>query len=153
MQLKNATSADIPALAALWHEGWHVGHSGVVPAVLVERRTLAEFTGRLAEHLDRVQVAWVDDQMAGFFMLKGDELEQFYVAGDMRGQGLAAKLMARAEAALGTGPKWLACSVGNDRAARFYEKSGWLRLATQAYGVETHKGPLVLDIWRYVKTL
>jgi GNAT superfamily N-acetyltransferase len=153
MQLHDARAEDIAALAALWHEGWHVGHADVVPAALVERRTLAEFTGRLEEHRARVRVAWQGDVMAGFFMLKGDELEQFYVAGAMRGQGVAADLMAKAEAALGKGPKWLACSVGNERAARFYEKCGWLRLSTQAYGVETHKGPLVLDIWRYVKTL
>lgn len=153
MQLKPAEMYDIKALAALWYEGWHEGHAQVVPAALVACRTLEEFEGRLTSHQARIQVAWQKDVIAGFFMLKDDELEQFYVAGAQRGQGVAAKLMALAEAALGTGPKWLACSVGNERAARFYEKNGWLRLATQAYTVETQNGPLVLDIWRYVKTL
>lgn len=153
MQITQAKTADIPALAALWHEGWHLGHGDVVPAALVKRRTLAEFSDRIGDHLARVQIAWIGADIAGFFMLKGDELEQFYVAPSLHGRGVATQLMTQAEAALGTGPKWLACSVGNDRAARFYEKSGWLRLARQAYAVETHKGPLVLDIWRYVKTL
>jgi RimJ/RimL family protein N-acetyltransferase len=47
---------------------------------------------------------------------------------------------------------WLACAVGNERAARFYEKCGWRRAATvpdEPYD----SGGIVFEVWRYEKTL
>jgi hypothetical protein len=32
---------------------------------------------------------------------------------------------------------WLACAIGNDRAARFSEKSGWRRAVIVAYDADT----------------
>jgi hypothetical protein len=46
---------------------------------------------------------------------------------------------------------WLACAIGNDRAARFYEKSGWRRVIT--YQAETSAGTFPLEVWRYEKNL
>ena len=63
----------------------------------------------------------------GFTMLKGDEVYQLYVSREARGRGVAAALMADAEqrlAARGVSDAWLACAIGNERAARFYEKQG-----------------------------
>ena len=54
---------------------------------------------------------------------------------------------------MGPGEKFLVCTVGNKRAARFYERVGWRRTATESYTVEATLGARVLDVWRYEKTL
>jgi ribosomal protein S18 acetylase RimI-like enzyme len=153
MDVKTAVSADVPAIAALWREGWMQGHGAAAPKSLTEQRTADEFLTRTKAHLQQTQVAWIDGQMAGFFMIEADELYQFYVAPNFQGSGVARALMAEAEAALGDGLKWLSCLVGNKRAARFYEKSGWVLAATVPYEVETEEGPQVINAWRFEKHL
>jgi GNAT superfamily N-acetyltransferase len=101
-------------------------------------------------------VAARDGTILGFHILKADEVYQFYVAPDARGTGLAARLMRDAEnrlRATGVTRAWLACTVGNTRAARFYEKSGWTCIGTEAMHFETSTGPFTLDAWRYEKSL
>jgi GNAT superfamily N-acetyltransferase len=89
-------------------------------------------------------------------MLKGDELNQLYVSAEARGAGVAAALIADAEsrqAASGVETAWLACAIGNDRAGRFYEKSGWRRAGTFVSRLDTINGPFDLEVWRYEKHL
>jgi GNAT superfamily N-acetyltransferase len=93
---------------------------------------------------------------AGFYFLKGAELYQFYVSSDARGSGIAAVLMADAEARLrerDVHTTWLACAIGNHRAARFYEKCGWSRTGTVTDQVEVPGGTFALEVWRYEKSL
>ena len=61
--------------------------------------------------------------------------------------------MDAAEAALPRGTVWLDCSVGNDRAARFYEKCGWHRARVETVQVEVADGTKPVEVWRYEKTL
>lgn len=153
MQFRAATTEDCEALAQMWHQGWHQGHAAHVPAKLVATRKRAEFDARVRAHLAETTVAEIDGQLAGFYMIKGDELYQFYVGADFHGSGAAGTLMAQAEQALAGQKAWLACAVGNMRAARFYEKCGWRQLGTFIYEVETAKGPMEVDEWRYQKDL
>jgi ribosomal protein S18 acetylase RimI-like enzyme len=65
-------------------------------------------------------------------------------------------LISDAEARLaehGVQTAWLACAVGNDRAARFYEKSAWRLTGTFLSSVETSSGLFSLEAWRYEKRL
>jgi hypothetical protein len=48
---------------------------------------------------------------------------------------------------------WLGCAIGNERAARFYEKCGWHRARTMVSDLETTSGILRLEVWRYEKRL
>ena len=92
----------------------------------------------------------------GFYVLKGDELYQFYVSSSARGSGIAAVLMADAETRLremGVHTAWLACAIGNDRAARFYEKCGWIRTGAVNDDLEVPGGTFALEVWRYEKSL
>jgi GNAT superfamily N-acetyltransferase len=92
----------------------------------------------------------------GFFIWRGDELDQFYIAASARGSGIAHLLMADAEAflaAAGVKVAWLACAVGNHRAARFYEKCGWRRAAIISHEAQTSSSPFRLEAWRYEKPL
>ena len=103
-----------------------------------------------------VRVAGVVGAPVGFYFLKGAELYQFYVSSNARGSGVAAILMADAEARLcerGVHIGWLACAIGNDRAARFYEKCGWSRTGTVTDDVEVPSGTFSLEVWRYERSL
>ena len=127
--IRPATSADMAAVADLWHEGWHDGHAGHVPDGLTALRTLEAFHERTPRRVADTTVA-VDGTggLLGFVMVVGDEVEQVFVARSARGTGVAAALLAEAErqvAASGHGEAWLAVVAGNERARRFYERCGW----------------------------
>ena len=143
-------------MAKIWFDGWQDAHARIVPPELVRLRTLQSFEERLRAASTGVRVAEVADAPVGFHLLKGAELYQFYVAANARGSGVAAALMADAEAYLGKSAvhtAWLACAIGNHRAARFYEKCGWLRTGTVIDDVEVPGGHYALEVWRYEKSL
>jgi GNAT superfamily N-acetyltransferase len=78
------------------------------------------------------------------------------VSPEAHGTGVAAALIADAEmrlAARGVETTWLTCAIGNHRAARFYEKSGWRRAGTVTDLSETSQGPYPVQVWRYEKRL
>jgi GNAT superfamily N-acetyltransferase len=157
VQIRAADPADLDALARLWYDGWRDVHVALVPAALTALRTLDSFRDRMRARLADVSVVTdPSGTLLGFFMLKNAELYQFYVAAPARGTGLAATLMAAAEARLRERritEAHLGCAIGNDRAARFYEKSGWRRTGVVAEMVETSAGPFELEVWRYEKAL
>jgi len=156
MDIRSADDRDVDSLARLWFDGWRDAHEAIVPAELTARRTLESFTERLRAGLAHVRVAGPPGAPLGFAMLKGDELYQLYVSAAARGTGVAASLIADAEATLaaaGFETVWLACAIGNERAARFYEKSGWRRVRTERIDTETTNGPFPLDVWRYEKSM
>ena len=152
--VRAADVGEIDHLARLWHEGWQDAHAALAPPGLVRARTLESFRERLAAALADTFVIGPPGAPSGFYMLKGDELYQFYVARAARGSGVAAALIADAEARLagrGVATAWLACGIGNDRAARFYEKCGWVRARTQVNRLETPDGVFEIEVWRYEK--
>jgi GNAT superfamily N-acetyltransferase len=117
---------------------------------------LQSFKERLRAASTGVRVVAVTATPVGFYLLKRDEVYQFYVSSIARGSGVAASLMADAEAHLresGIRTASLACAVGNDRAARFYEKCGWLRTRTASDDVEVPGGTFALEVWRYERLL
>ena len=154
--IRGAHSDEIGQLAKIWFDGWQDAHARIVPAELTRLRTLHGFEERLLAAFTGVRVAGILGAPVGFYFLKGAELYQFYVSSVARGSGVAAALMADAEARLGMSgvhSAWLACAIGNDRAARFYEKSGWLRTGTVTDDVEVPGGTFALEVWRYQKSL
>lgn len=156
ISFRTMAQEDIAPTAALWRAGWLEAHAAIVPPRLTALRTLESFHARLEEHMERARLALAGSEIAGFAIVKGDELYQFYIAPGARGTGVSGQLMADAEAILraeGHSRAWLACSVGNIRAAQFYENTGWTRVATEAHPVDTSAGPFTLDVWRYEKDL
>ena len=156
MIARPADASETGALARLWYDGWQDAHAAILPPALARARTRESFAERMAAALADVRVIGPQGAPLGFAMLKGDELYQFYVASEARGAGVAAALMADAEAQLsarGIETAWLACAIGNARAARFYEKSGWHLARTVVSRLDTADGPFDLEIWRYEKHL
>lgn len=154
--MRDATQAEIDHLARLWFDGWQDAHAEILPEKLKELRTLGSFRERMRAALGNVRVAGPVGAPTGFCMLKDDELYQLYVSAQARGLGVAAVLVADAEARLaaaGARTAWLACAIGNERAARFYEKCGWSRTGVMVYRLETAEGIFPLEVWRYEKSL
>ena len=156
MDVRAPEEAEIDHLAKLWFDGWHESHARIVPAELTRLRTLENFRQRLHAALPDIRVAGPSGAPLGFSVVKGGELYQLFVAAEARGSGIAAALIADAEARLlerGVGTAWLACAIGNERAARFYEKCGWHRVGTMMNDVETSNGSFQLEVWRFEKSL
>jgi len=156
MVIRPAHDEDLDRLATIWFDGWRDGHLAIVPAALARLRTFVSFRERLSAALAETRVAIAGDQVVGFVIFKGDEIYQFFVAAEARGTGIAASLLGHAERELvsrGYATAWLACAIGNDRAARFYSKHGWNRAATMIYQAETSEGLFPIENWRYEKVL
>ena len=156
MKVRSADERDLDQLAQVWFDGWHESHAQIVPSELTRLRTVESFRDRLRAALPDVRVVDASGAPAGFSVLKGDELYQLFVSAQARGSGVAAALIADAELRLranGVEKAWLACAIGNERAARFYQKCGWHRVGTMLNQVETSAGTFPLDVWRYEKRL
>jgi GNAT superfamily N-acetyltransferase len=156
MRIRDAQAGEVDGLARLWHGAWHDAHALIVPPDLTRIRTLEDFTTRLRAALERTRVACTAERLDGFCIVKGDELDHLFVAPHSRGSGAGAVLLADAEARLATAGvdlAWLGCAIGNDRAARFYEKHGWRRAGVFVHHPETPDGKLTMEAWRYEKRL
>lgn len=154
--VRPADASEIAHLAKVWYDGWQDAHAKILPAELARLRTEESFRDRLRAMLPNIRVIGPPGAPEGFCIVKGDELYQLFVTASSRGSGVAAALIADAEARIaanGAGVGWLACAIGNDRAARFYEKHGWRRAGTMINHAETPHGTFPLETWRYEKSL
>lgn len=156
MQVRTAQPQELDALAKIWYDGWRDAHAAIVPEELARVRTLPSFRERLAERIDDVRVVDEAGEPLGFSMTKDDELYQLYVSAAARGKGVAKTLIEEVEDRLGSegyAVIWLACAIGNDRAARFYEKSGWHLARNFVSELLLPDGTFSLEVWRYEKVL
>ncbi len=156
MTVRPAQTPDLAPLARLWWQGWRDAHLPIVPKPLAARRTLDSFIDRMAVALPRIRTLGPVGEPLGFHLIKDDELHQLYVDEEARGAGIATMLMVDAEDRFleaGVTTPWLACAIGNARAARFYEKAGWTMARTQIVPTEIPAGWYPLKIWRYEKRL
>ena len=154
MAVRAAEAHEVDHLARLWHQGWNDAHAAFAPAGLVRARTLESFRDRIAAALPDTRVVGPPGAPLGLCVIKDDELYQLFVARAARGTGVAAVLIADGEARLaerGVTTAWLSCGIGNDRAARFYEKRGWVRARIMVNRLETQDGVFEVDVWRYEK--
>jgi len=156
MVVRSAQPFEVDALAALWHDAWHEAHASLVPAQLTALRTLQSFRDRLQAGLASVRVIGPSGCPGGFCIVREAELYQLFVSATSRGSGVAAALLADAEqrfSSHGISTAWLACAIGNDRAAAFYEKHGWRRVGTMVNPADTSEGAFLIRVWRYEKRL
>ncbi|MEQ8826760.1 MAG: GNAT family N-acetyltransferase [Parvibaculum sp.] len=156
--IRDARPDETGLLGLLWHDAWHESHASCVPAELTRLRSLESFQSRIARMLADTRVACAGVDPVGLRTLKDDELHQFGVRADARGSGAAAALLADGETGLrraGVRTAWLACAVGNERAAAFYRKHGWHVARTEIEQVETGAGEshFPLRVWRFEKRL
>jgi ribosomal protein S18 acetylase RimI-like enzyme len=151
-RLRAAQADDLDAVAAIWFAGWRDGHAGHTPEELLRVRTEASFRERAAARLGDTTLAEVDGTSAGFVVVRGDEVEQLYVAAEHRGTGLAGRLLSTAAGVVAEGGHrraWLAVASGNARARRFYERAGWTDEGAFDYAAEGPDGSIAVPCHRY----
>ena len=156
MNPRSATEADLEPLARIWYDGWRDAHADILPEELARQRTLESLRDRLPAMLTSIRTIGAHGAPLGFHFVRDRELNQLYVSREARGAGVAAALIADAEARLrdsGVDVAWLACAIGNHRAARFYEKSGWQRVGIVIEQVPIPDSTLPIEVWRYEKPL
>jgi ribosomal protein S18 acetylase RimI-like enzyme len=156
MHVREPDLTEVDPLAQVWYDAWRDAHAALLPAQLVRLRTRASFRERLKRDLSPVRVVGPPGAPIGLCTIKDSELYQLFVAASARGTGAAAALLADGErrlAAHGVTTAWLSCAMGNERAARFYQKCGWRRVGTMWADLETSEGPFPLESWRYEKRL
>lgn len=156
MDVRPADTTEIGHVGKLWFDAWQDAHAAILPAELVRLRTLESFRERIRAALATVRVIGPRGAPMGFCMIKEDELYQLFVSAQARGAGVATALIGDAEAQLqesGVKTAWLACAIGNERAAKFYEKHGWHRVGNMINRLDTPEGEFLLEAWRYEKAL
>ncbi|MBI1261480.1 MAG: GNAT family N-acetyltransferase [Rhizobiales bacterium] len=153
--IRRASAGDIPALARVWHEGWHQGHAHLTPEIAA-LRPFSFFKERMEGGDQNCVVAIVKDEIVGFARWEGDGIAQVFVLPAWHGLGVAPLVLAAVEAelkALGHTHIWLQCQMGNSRARAFYEKHGWCVAAELDVTNGTIKGRAPARVWRMEKEL
>jgi ribosomal protein S18 acetylase RimI-like enzyme len=151
--LRPARAEDARTVADIWHGAWRDAHVGHVPPALLDHRRLADFQERVPPRLPETTVAATSAGVVGFVVVREDEVEQIFVAGAARGQGVADALLEHAERVIAARfpVAWLAVVEGNARARRFYERNGWRDTRGFDYAAETRDGTLPVPCRRYEK--
>ena len=147
--LRAAAPADALAVARVHVRAWQVGYRGLLPdgyldGLRAEDRAARYTLGR--SDGPQTTVAVVDDAIAGFVAIHGDELAALHVDPDRWGGGVGRALIARARAdlvAAGVSEAHLWLLDGNARAQRFYERDGWTTDGTRrtdtVWGIEVRE--------------
>lgn len=151
-----AVAADMAPLVLLWHDAWHDAHRAITPPALVALRTPALFAERLKDIYDRLRVAGPEGAPLGLCIIKGDHLDQLFVAGHARGTGVATALLRDGEhrlRAAGVTAAQLDCAALNHRAAHFYAREGWTRLGAATVPAPDVDPPLRIDVILFGKRL
>ncbi|WP_029137211.1 GNAT family N-acetyltransferase [Nakamurella lactea] len=154
--VRAALAGDAGDVARIWCQGWHDAHDGFVSPELVAARADHTFLTRANERWPDTLVGVGGNTIAGFVMVNANEVEQLYVAGDRRGTGVAAALLAAAEDLLssrGFRQAWLAVIPENVRARRFYDRCGWRDEGTFVYDAEFDGEQIGVPCRRYAKML
>ena len=127
-----------------------------MPSKLVALRTIESFEARLSDDSAYPRVCIQGDEVLGLCVTRENELYQMYVSAEARGRGVAQALMMDAESSIletGQLSAWLACAIGNDQAAKFYNKSGWHNTVERTVELETSQGAFPLKVWHFEKSL
>jgi GNAT superfamily N-acetyltransferase len=154
--LRRATAGDLDEVVRIWEEGWADAHTGHVPDGLLPFRQHAHFAALAAERVPTTWVGVVDGVVAGFVVVKHDEIEQIYVDRRQRGTGIATLLLQAGEREIhmaGHPRAWLAVVAGNARARAFYARLGWRDGGPMTYQAQTTAGTFAVPTHRYERDL
>ncbi|MBL4863696.1 MAG: GNAT family N-acetyltransferase [Rhodobiaceae bacterium] len=153
--IRQATEADIPALARVWNDSWHAGHAALDPEA-AKHRDLPYFQARIGSNLACMIVAEEGGRVVGFSGWEGDGVGQLFVLPSHFGKQVGLRLLATVEALLkaeGHTTIWLHCREGNERARTFYEKHDWRIIRTFDDQIGTHIGFMPTRAWHMEKEL
>jgi ribosomal protein S18 acetylase RimI-like enzyme len=153
--LRPARAADIEAIATLWYRAWLDAHEPLVPAAALELRHFASFRVRVPERVAGTTVATAESLVVGFVTVRGDHVEQLYLAAPMRGSGVARALLTYAETVIAArfDRAWLTVASGNTRARHFYARQGWRDVGGVDFPLPAGDSVVIVPARRYEKWL
>lgn len=146
VRIRDATSADVPAISEINVQGWQVAFRGLFPDDWLDAADPRDRDVVFAERVGKgppyhAAVAVDDERVVGFVMLGPPESEDLdptrvhelgglYIEPDRIGTGIGRLLMEHALDYLRTGG-WKSAILWTlrdiDRTSRFYEAAGWYR--------------------------
>ena len=138
MRLRDATQADVEAIALLHWRGWEDAYRGVLTDALLDGATLAmceaQWPGWFATKSAGLIVAQDAGELVGFVCAvaareiaalgAASEIQLLYVRADRQGAGLGAALLRAGAAALWPGTMGLWVVRDHARARGFYQRMG-----------------------------
>ena len=136
MILRPARPADFPALATIAEAAYRLGFADLLPPPVLARFDFSHFALRFALETVLPTLAETDGAVVGFHLTEARHIKMLFIAPERRKQGIAAALLADAEA---RGAATLESFRDNAPARRFYERHGWrcVREYTRAFdGIE-----------------
>ena len=154
--LRSIVEAEQDAIAEIYCQAWHESHAPFIPRAVVEHRGLSFFQKRVAGYGTRPVGAAKDDRILGFVLWSDARLEQLWIRGEVRGQGIGGRLLLHAEAemaAAGATLLELDCMTRNSGARRFYERHGWRIVSAHSKALGTATGEIGVPVWRMEKAL
>jgi len=143
IEIRPAQPEDRAAIVEILHHGWHDGHAHLVTPDILKYRTPECIDEIYGATTDTFYVAEDDARMLGFVATKCAELTKLFIARDARGSGVAEKLLAFGEQKIagdGFAVAELLCLVGNERAEKFYARTGWVEDHRRHYDLWMPKG-------------
>jgi GNAT superfamily N-acetyltransferase len=145
LRLRRGRREDLPALARLYRETVRAS----LP-FLAERRTAEEDLRHLSDDLFPKAQFWlledVSGEPAGYIAFQPDFIDHLFLRPEHQGQGLGARLLARAKAEAAELSLWT--FQRNLAARRFYERHGFVA-ALETDGADNEEGePDVFYLWR-----
>jgi GNAT superfamily N-acetyltransferase len=147
---------DLEAIGVLYHSVWHETRAANMPVREQRRRALSFFLDRMRLLLPTVLVEDRAGSLAGFASWQGRMLMlgQLYIDRACRGTGIAVALLWASELAItssGVTEAELRCLVGNHRAHRFYQRSGWIDRGEVVENLAGDLGEASIPFWRMTK--
>ncbi len=143
-QTRPAVSDDLEVLTDIWFAGWYEAHAAHVSNDLIALRDRDSLRIRMERMLVDTDVVGPVGAPVGFCTIAGDEIYQFYVAPEARGNGTADALLAAGEKRLiaaGIDEGQIYVLPENPRAQAFYRRGGWADDVVQEVPLQTLGDP------------
>lgn len=140
--LRHYRPQDFERTVRLWYEVGTAAHPYVA-----DRFSYADYAAYFRDVMSLGCAIWLAeaaDELAGFIILRGDYVDQLFVAVAHQRRGIGRVLMARAR---DQSPEslWLRCFVRNTKARAFYERLGFRPVD---FGVSEEGEPEIRYRWR-----
>jgi putative acetyltransferase len=121
-------AADVERAAELVHRVWHDTYRAALPPKLRSPRTVAYWSGYLADRCEHSWMATVGSRPAGVVSVSSNCVDDLWVARRYRGRGVGRRLLDEALADLaqrGFEAAQAGCEDFNESAVGFFHHLGW----------------------------